>query len=285
MVWGQPSAATEVDGVARVLQSSSCSNHNHQGAVPGLKSSAHDQGGDTVENSTFSTSGNAGINPSSFPQSNQGSQPGTPIIQQTRQKAGEVMDQARDQVTSQLESQKERVTSTLSGVADALRQTGEQLRQQNQEPVGHLADRAADAVTRISGYLHERDIRQIVGSVESYAREQPAVFIGGAFALGLLMARFLKSSSDGAGSTMGTSNAWTSNYAASVPWSPPATTMAPVNTYNSADGSFVGAASTSTGAASSTGGMSSTPSIDADDDDELIPATAQIPSVRSSDDA
>lgn len=194
------------------------------------------------------------------------------------------MDQARNQVTSQLESQKERVTSTLSGVADALRQTSEQLRQQNQEPVGQMAERAADAVSQISGYLNQRDIRQIVNSVEIYAREQPAVFIGGAFALGLLMARFLKSSSDGAGSADGTSNGWSSNYAASAPWSPPASTMAPVNTYNSTGGSYGGAMASSTGAASTAGGMSFTPSTDLDADDELIPTAAQIPSVRSSDD-
>jgi hypothetical protein len=41
----------------------------------------------------------------------------------------------------------------------------------------------------------------LVGDVENFARRQPALFIGGALALGILAARFLKSSSQ-QGSTM-----------------------------------------------------------------------------------
>jgi len=238
-----------------------------------------------VENSSMGTSGIIGGNRPTTTTSTQEGQPGTPILQQTQQKAGELMGQARSQVTSQLESQKERVSGTLCNVAEAMRHTSEQLRQQNQEPVAQIAERAADTVDRITGYLNERDVRQILNSVESYAREQPAVFIGGAFALGLLMARFFKSSSDGAGSAEGRSNAWAGGYAAGVPWSPPASATPPVNAYSSLGTSYGGATTSSTGAASIAGDMSLTPSIDAEDDDELIPATAQTPTVRSSDDA
>jgi hypothetical protein len=42
-------------------------------------------------------------------------------------------------------------------------------------------------------YLHGKDLDRIVGDVEHFARSQPLMFIGGAFGLGLLAARFLKS--------------------------------------------------------------------------------------------
>jgi len=49
-------------------------------------------------------------------------------------------------------------------------------------------------VESVSGYLHERDVRQIVDETEDFGRQRPAVFVGGALALGVLAARFLKSS-------------------------------------------------------------------------------------------
>jgi len=217
--------------------------------------------------------------------STQGSQPGTPIIQQTQQKAGELMDQARSQVTSQLESQKERVTGSLCSVAEAMRHTSEQLRQQNQLPAGQIAERAAETVERITGYLNERDVRQIINSVESYAREQPAVFLGGAFALGLLAARFFKSSSDGAGSGEGTNRAWAGGYAASVPWSPPVSAMPPANPYGTTSSGYGGASGGSASATTTSGGMNAALSADTDDEDELVPTTTQEYGARSSDDA
>jgi hypothetical protein len=44
--------------------------------------------------------------------------------------------------------------------------------------------------------LQERDIDQIAFEVQDMARRQPAMFLGGAFLLGFMAARFLKSSGD-----------------------------------------------------------------------------------------
>jgi hypothetical protein len=80
------------------------------------------------------------------------------------------------------------------------------LREQDQDPIGQYADRAAEQVERFSGFLRERDADQLIGEAENLARRQPAVFLGGAFALGVLGARFLKASSSGqAGGQTGTS--------------------------------------------------------------------------------
>lgn len=120
-----------------------------------------------------------------------------PVVEQTQQRAGEMMDQARTQVVSQLENQKERATGGLGTVAHALRQTGQQLREKQQEGIAQYTDRAAETVERFSEYLNGRDVHQLIGEVEEYARRQPAVFLAGAFALGFLAARFLKSSRPG----------------------------------------------------------------------------------------
>lgn len=116
------------------------------------------------------------------------------VVDQAQDKVGQVVDQAKQQTTSRLEMQKDQAAATLETVAQALRQTGQQLRDQDHAPIAGYADRAATQVERVSGYLHGRDVRQIVDETEEFARRQPVVFVGGALTLGLLAARFLKSS-------------------------------------------------------------------------------------------
>ena len=116
------------------------------------------------------------------------------VVDQAQEKVGQVVDQAKQQTTSLLASRKDQAADTLSTVAQALRQTGQHLREQEQEPVAGLADQVATRVESVSGYLHGRDVRQLVDDTEDFARQRPAVFVGGALALGVLAARFLKSS-------------------------------------------------------------------------------------------
>lgn len=115
------------------------------------------------------------------------------VAEQTQQKAGEVVEQAKQQATSQLTSQKDRVVDSLGTVADALRQTGKHLHENEQHGLEQYANKAADRVEQFSGQLRGKDVQEIVRDVERYARQQPALFLGGAFVLGLLGARFLKS--------------------------------------------------------------------------------------------
>jgi hypothetical protein len=116
--------------------------------------------------------------------------------QQTQQKAGEFMNQARDQVVSQLDSQKERAAGSFGSTAEALRQAAQQLRDHNEAMFAQYLESAAGYVDQFSGFLKEKNVRQMIDDVEGFARREPALFVGGAFALGFLAARFLKSSSD-----------------------------------------------------------------------------------------
>jgi predicted AlkP superfamily pyrophosphatase or phosphodiesterase len=56
------------------------------------------------------------------------------------------------------------------------------------------SNQVADRVERASTYLEEHDLDELMVEAEDFARRQPELFIGGAFTLGLLAARFLKSS-------------------------------------------------------------------------------------------
>lgn len=122
-------------------------------------------------------------------------------VQGTQQAVNQVTQQAQQQATSFFQNQKSQATGTLDAVAHAFRQTGDNLRNENQPAVAGLADRAADTVEGVSGYLQQRDIGDFVYEAENYARNNTWLFLGGAFTLGLLAARFLKSSSPQSGSS------------------------------------------------------------------------------------
>jgi hypothetical protein len=116
------------------------------------------------------------------------------VADQARDKAQQLAGQAKERVESGVSQGKTRAADTLGSVAQTLRQSTQQLRDQNRAGAGQYIERAADQVQRFSDYLRNTEVDEIVDSVERVARRQPALFLGGAFVLGLAGARFFKSS-------------------------------------------------------------------------------------------
>lgn len=96
---------------------------------------------------------------------------------------------------SQAASQKTRLAQGIEDVASAVGQVGVQLRQKDRTQVADYAETAVGQLNQLSGYLRQQDVGQIVEDAQEMIRRRPALVLGGAFALGLLGARFLKSSS------------------------------------------------------------------------------------------
>ena len=118
--------------------------------------------------------------------------------QTTGQAAGGAAGQVQEKATSRLDQQKQNLVEGLGSVAEGVRQMGENLGQTEQGGVVALTARYGDSLAghleRFSGYLSEREVGDLVYEAEDYARRHSAYFVGGAFLLGLLGARFLKSS-------------------------------------------------------------------------------------------
>jgi hypothetical protein len=105
-----------------------------------------------------------------------------------------VVDTIKDRAAAQINSQKDRATDGLGTMAQAVRQSTQQLREQHHETVASYVEQAADHIERLSQRLRQKDIGTLLADAQHLARRQPALFVGSAFALGVIVARFLKSS-------------------------------------------------------------------------------------------
>lgn len=115
------------------------------------------------------------------------------LTDEAKQVAGDVMDQAKKSAEISIASGKDRAAESLGDVAGALRQAGQHLRSQDKAGLTDYVVRAADKVEAASLYLQRRTLSDVLGDVGGFARREPALFLGGAFALGVLGGRFLKS--------------------------------------------------------------------------------------------
>lgn len=113
---------------------------------------------------------------------------------QVQAKAGEVKEQVTAQAASRAEQGKGQAVESLGSVASAVRQTGGQLRKQDQDGLAEYVERAAGRIEEFGAYLGNRNLNQLVGDAEQFVRREPAIFVGGSFLLGLFGSRFLKSS-------------------------------------------------------------------------------------------
>jgi hypothetical protein len=110
-------------------------------------------------------------------------------------RAEDVVEKAGEQTKSMLDSQKSRAAGGLHGVAEVLHRTASEMEKGDQANVASYAHSAADRIDRWSSTLEDRSVDDLLSDAERYARRQPEIVIGGAFVLGFLASRFLKSSS------------------------------------------------------------------------------------------
>jgi hypothetical protein len=116
------------------------------------------------------------------------------VRDQAQETAGKVTEQAKLQAASQLESRKDRAIDSLVVLAQALRQTGQHLHEQEQGTIAGYVDRSAERVEELTNHLRRRDVSQLLADTEDLARRSPGVFLGAAAAIGFVGARFLMSS-------------------------------------------------------------------------------------------
>jgi gas vesicle protein len=120
--------------------------------------------------------------------------------EKARQAAHDAQQKVSEELRTRVDTTRTRAADALGSVAQALTTSVQQLRDQNQSMPGDYVQRAGDQIRRASDYLRTTDTDELVRNAEDFARRQPAVFLGGAFVLGFLAARLVKSTQ---GSTRG----------------------------------------------------------------------------------
>jgi len=109
--------------------------------------------------------------------------------------ASDVLGGVKQRVTSRVDEQKNRAADGLGGIADVFRNASNELRNEN-ETLASYVDMASDQMKRFADQIRQKGVADMLDDVHGFARRRPALFIGGAFLIGLGIARFLKASAD-----------------------------------------------------------------------------------------
>ena len=117
------------------------------------------------------------------------------VAGQAKEQAQNVAGQAREQARTQIDERSTQAGEQVRSLADSMRRTGENLRNEGQENPAKVTEGVAERADRLGGYLVESDADRILGDVESFARRQPWALAAAGVAIGFIASRFVKASS------------------------------------------------------------------------------------------
>jgi len=111
-----------------------------------------------------------------------------------RRAAADAMAGAKTLAEDIADRRKSDTADYLSSVSAAIRGGGEVLREQGYGTSAGVARQVGDQIGGLADELVDRDSGELLREVERFARERPALFVGGVLLAGFGAARFLKSS-------------------------------------------------------------------------------------------
>jgi ElaB/YqjD/DUF883 family membrane-anchored ribosome-binding protein len=114
-----------------------------------------------------------------------------------QEKAAELKEQGKSKLGETLDQRTNQAGEQARKVAQALRQSGEQLRNQDDgQQIAGVAQGAADRIERLGDYLSRASGDELLRDVEDFARRRPWMIAGIGLVAGLSASRFLKASSE-----------------------------------------------------------------------------------------
>ena len=137
--------------------------------------------------STYSTSGNGGSHDKDSANLN---------TDDLKRQASDVANQTKERGKSMLEQRKGDAAKQMDTIAHAFRASAEQLDKEGQGQPGRYVEMMADQIESLGRQLREKNVDELLESAQNLARRSPATFVAGSVAVGFLLARFLKSSSE-----------------------------------------------------------------------------------------
>lgn len=108
--------------------------------------------------------------------------------------AKEMAADATGRVTSAMNEQKSAGADYLGTLAQSVQRAAGEFDSGVPQAAQYIRQ-AAGQIEAVANAVRQRDIRELVGEVQEFARRQPTLFFGGAVILGFAALRFFKSSS------------------------------------------------------------------------------------------
>jgi gas vesicle protein len=106
--------------------------------------------------------------------------------------ANEVASDAGEKLRASVSEQKAAGADYVGNVANIIRRTAYEFDTEMPQ-AGHYIRKAAAQLENVSVAMRNRDMSEIVGNVQDFARKQPTAFFGAAVLLSFAAVRFLKS--------------------------------------------------------------------------------------------
>lgn len=105
-----------------------------------------------------------------------------------------VATDAGEKLRTTLQEQKTAGADYVGNVANIIRRTALEF-DTDIPQAGHYSRKAASQLENVSEAMRNRNMSEIVGNVQQFARKQPTAFFGAAVLIGFAAVRFLKSGS------------------------------------------------------------------------------------------
>jgi len=115
-----------------------------------------------------------------------------------QEKAGELAGEGKSKLADTLDRRTTEAGMQARSAAQAMRETGGQMRADPSESdqIASVMDAAADRIEQLGSYLERTSGDRLVHDVERFARRQPWLMAGIGLVAGLAASRFLKASSE-----------------------------------------------------------------------------------------
>jgi ElaB/YqjD/DUF883 family membrane-anchored ribosome-binding protein len=119
------------------------------------------------------------------------------VASSAQEKAVELKEQGKSKLGETLDERTNQAGEQARKLAQTLRQSGEQQRNQDDgQQIAGITEAAADRVERLGDYLTRASGNELLRDVENFARRRPWVIAGIGLVAGLSASRFLKASSE-----------------------------------------------------------------------------------------
>ncbi len=120
---------------------------------------------------------------------------GRRMVDEAKHAAQDLTGRAKIQGRSMFEQQKDSAATQVDSAAHAFRSTAAHLQEEGQSQTGRYVSMVAEQLESLGGQLRHKNLDTLLRDAEDLGRRSPGTFFAGSVIAGLLLSRFLKSSS------------------------------------------------------------------------------------------